>query len=143
MGKGCNNKIKHTCGDSLKAECVDYEGTTNSQSELVDEGCLSIEETTQDIYNQLEEIDVTDIDDCLEYTETDGKILIKDVVKKHGGEICLLKEQLETLNDAAICDTNIEACNLDFKCLVDSCGDDITTLGQLLQAMIDRICETT
>ena len=52
MGRRCNNKIKHTCFEPTKAECVDYEGTVNSQSELVDNSCLSIEETTQDIYNQ-------------------------------------------------------------------------------------------
>lgn len=138
---GCNNKIKHTCGDSLKAECVDYEGTVNPQSELVGEGCLSIEETTQDIYDQLEQIDVTDIDDCLDYEEIDGKILINSAVKTHGEEICEIKEQITLLQNTTICNTNITSCDLDFKCLVDSCGDDITTLGQLLQAMIDKICE--
>lgn len=139
---GCSNKIKHTCVDSMKAECVDYEGTVNSQSELIDEGCLSIEDTTQDIYNQLEEIDVTDIDDCLEYAETDGKILIKDVVKKHGEEICLLKEQLETLEGTAICDTVISGCGIDFSCLETQCGNEIQTLKDWIQAVTNKICTT-
>lgn len=140
---GCNNKIKHTCGDSLKAECVDYEGEVNPQSGLINDSCLSIEETTQDIYNQLEQIDVTDIDDCLNYEEIGGKILINSAVKTHGEEICAIKQQITALQNTAICNTIITGCNLDFKCLVDSCGDDITTLGQLLQAMIDKICLTT
>lgn len=52
----CNDKISNLCGNKTYAACVDYEGTVNSQSELINDECLSIEETTQDIYNQLEDL---------------------------------------------------------------------------------------
>lgn len=53
----CNdNKISNNCGNIVYASCTKFEGTTNTQSELSEEQCLSIEETTQDIYNQLEDL---------------------------------------------------------------------------------------
>lgn len=141
MGR-CNNKVKYTCGDVVKATCVDYEGTVNNNSSLKDEKCLDIEQTTQDIYNQLGQIDVSKIDDCLDYAETNGKIQINKVVVKHGEEICELKEQIKTLQETALCNLDITKCGLDFKCLVaDPCGTgNIKTLADLLQAMINKIC---
>lgn len=137
---GCNNKIKHTCSDSLKAECVDYEGEVNSQSSLVDKSCLSIEETTQDIYTQLEEIDVTNIDDCLEYEKIDGKVQIKSAVKKHGEEICAIKTEIENIKAEAFLDLNISNVGLDFLCLETDCGNEIQTVKDLLQALINKVC---
>ncbi len=138
---GCNNKIKHTCGDSIKAECVDYEGEVNPQSELINENCLSIEETTQDIYNQLEQIDVTDIEDCLDYEETEGKILIKDAVKLQGVEICEIKNELENIRAEAFLDLNISDSGLDFLCLETECETSIQTVRDWIQAVTNKICE--
>lgn len=140
---GCNNKIKHTCGDSLKAECVDYEGTLNSESGLINESCLSIEETTQDIYEQLKQINVTDINDCLSYQETGGKVLINSVVKTHGEELCALKQQITALQNTTICNISILNCGIDFKCLQTPCGNEIQTLKDWIQAVTNKICLTT
>lgn len=137
----CNNKIKNTCGDSIKAECVDYEGEVNSQSELVNESCLSIEETTQDIYNQLEQIDVTDIEDCLDYEETEGKVLIKDAVKLQGAEICEIKNELENIRAEAFLDLNISDSGLDFLCLETECETSVQTVRDWIQAVTNKICE--
>ena len=138
----CNNKIKNTCGDSLMAECVDYEGNVNSQSALTDENCLSTEQTTQDIYNQLEQINVTDINDCLDYPKnTEGKVEIKSVVIKHGEEICSIKETLETIKSEAFLNLDISNSGLDFLCLETECGDQIRTIKDWIQAITNRVCD--
>lgn len=54
----CNkNKIKHNCGSIEYASCIRYEDTVSANSSLDPENdCLSLEETTKDIYEQLDDI---------------------------------------------------------------------------------------
>jgi hypothetical protein len=89
--KNCN-KIKSTCGTRIQAECVDWEGAVNTKSELEGEECLSISDTTQDIYTQLEEIDLSALgESCLTYVETEaGKKIVKNVLLKFEEKICEL-----------------------------------------------------
>lgn len=148
MRKTCGNKTKHTCGTISYATCTRFEGTVNPQSELVEEECLDLEQTTQDIYNQLEDIN-TQIDlsalgeKCLEYlTDDEDRIVVKNVLIKFEEEICLLKTKVEQLETTDICNKPITACNLDLACLdLLPCDAPIETLGDLLQAMINKICE--
>ncbi len=56
--KNCN-KISHTCGERTYLICSEYEGTVNSDSSLVEESCLNGQEVVQDIYNQLENLDLS------------------------------------------------------------------------------------
>lgn len=146
--KNCN-KTKYTCGDSATfAECTNFEGTPNPQSELVEENCLSIEDTTQDQYNQLEsvwdEIDLSALGNlCLEYIETEeGKIIVKNVLLKFEEEICNLKEKISELESTPLCDRLLDTNCLDLKCLTDACNNTITTYGELFQALIDNACPT-
>jgi len=55
----------------------------------------------------------------------------------HRDEICSLKTRVNTLENLDFCETDITSCEFSFGNLVDSCGDDITTIKQLLQALID------
>lgn len=147
--KTCNNKIKHTCtGSRTFAVCTQYEGTVNEDSALVDESCLSVEETTQDIYDQIGAIknnqDLSELGEkCLTYVEDeDGKIIVKNVLLKMEDEICALKTQIETLEKRTICDLKISDCNIDLKCLEeDECNQTIVTLADWIQAVTNKICE--
>jgi hypothetical protein len=71
----CKSKIKQNCGTIVYASCVRYESEVSANSELDPQsGCISIEETTQDIYNQLdvldEKIDMSSIESsCVTLTE--------------------------------------------------------------------------
>ena len=48
-------QIKATCtGETSYAVCTKYESTVNGDSKLKNIECKSIEETTEDIYEQLE-----------------------------------------------------------------------------------------
>jgi len=140
--KNCN-KIENTCtGNRNFATCIEYEGTTNEQSILKDDCSLNLEETTQDIYNQLEEIDLTLLGDCLEYEETDdGKIIVKNVLLKHEEEICALKDRVDEIENMAICDYPISSCGLDLYCLSLPCDNSILTIKDLFQALINKVCE--
>ena len=137
------NKIKHTCGSTNYATCIHFEGSVNTDSEFDENDCLSIEQTTQDIYNQLENLDLSALGErCLTYAESeDGKNIVKNVLLKFEEEICNLKEELETVKNRPLCEMPLGDC-VDTKCLVDACNENISTVGQLLQALVDINCET-
>lgn len=135
------NKIKQTCGSTLVAQCISYEGETNENSPLKDDCALSMEEVTQDVYNQLEQINLSELGEkCLTYVlDDDDKIIVKNVLFKYEEEICTLKQKVEDLESVAICETNIESCNLQWGSLTDSCGQQPTTLAESLQLIINTI----
>lgn len=141
----CNQKIKQTCGSTVYATCTAFEGTPNSQSELANESCLDVNQTTQDLYDQLETvIDNSDLSElgqtCLSYTTVGGKIFVKNALLKMEEEICTLKAQVQTLQTTAICDMSLADCGLDLECLTLPCDNEINTLKDLLQALITKSC---
>lgn len=126
----------------MLAECVSYEGTTNTTSELSEDCSLSVSEAIQDIYTQLEEIELSELgDNCLEYVETEeGKIIVKNVLLKFEEEICTLKEKVETLQNTAICETSISGCDFNFNGLVDDCGNgQPENFKDLIQLILDNL----
>lgn len=141
MKKNCN-KIESTCGTTNWATCIIYEGTTNENSPLKDDCKLSVEESIEDIYTQLEQINLSDLGEkCLTYVLEEGKIIVKNVLLKYEEEICTLKEKVETLETTSFGDTNISAMNLDLDCLALPCDTSITTVKDLFQALINKSCE--
>ena len=139
-------KPKHTCGDrSSNARCVFYDLNTPSFSKLSDSECVTVEETTSDLYNlvswlresiNIENLDITDLDlqSVLDrYEPTKQRYLVKDVLEGVISQVDDIKKLAESN------DTN-SGLELDFKCLVSSCGTPITSLKDLLQALIDVVC---
>ena len=147
MGK-CSNKIKNTCaGSRINAACVDYDEIVNEDSSLKDESCLSIEDTTKDIYEQLgaikTQIDLSDLGKkCLEYVEDeDGKIIVKNALLKMEEEICNLKQALADNAKTSLCDLKIADCGIDLKCLeLDPCNNEIITVADWMQAVTNKVC---
>lgn len=141
------NKPKHHCGTRTPASCVFYnlELPDISKLKILDD-CITIEETTDDIYQMLEYVfDHLNTEElgkkCLTYKTTKNRyrpnenvILIKDVLLKLEEEICKFKDRDCSEIDKCIID------KLDFKCLVDPCGENISSLSQLLQILINEIC---
>lgn len=139
MGCCDDNLSKHTCGEKTMATCTYYKGYLPEYSEL-DKRCSTIHETTEELYknqeNILKSIDTSDMDDCLDYDtvdiEGDTKILVKDILKKHGEEICELK------NNAS---PNIShSLNIDLKCLKDNQCYNENSYNNVIQLLIDKIC---
>ena len=139
-------KPKHTCGDrSSNARCVFYDLNIPSFSKLSDSECVTVEETTSDLYNlvswlresiNIENLDIRDLDlqSVLDsYEPTKQRYLVKDVLEGIISQVDDIKKLAESN------DTN-SGLELDFKCLVSSCGTPITSLKDLLQALIDEVC---
>lgn len=135
-------KIKYGC-DTSYATCVITELTPNTQSSLVEEDCISQQDFNEDVYEQLENIQIQSElsglgELCINYVTVEGKIFVKNVLLKLEEEICSLKEEVETLKTTAICDMSISDCNFVLGDLVNSCGDQPQTLKDLLQILINQ-----
>ena len=137
--KNCN-RISHTCGERTYLICSEYEGSVNTDSSLIEESCLNGQEVVQDIYNQLENLDLSALGElCLEYTQASGKNIVKNVLLKFEEKICELENRVEELETVDICNQSITSCNLDFGDLVDACGNQPTTLAETLQLILDNL----
>lgn len=136
----CHNKISHTCGERTYLICSEYEGTVNTDSSLIEESCFNGQEVVQDIYNQLENLDLSALGElCLSYTTVEGKNIVKNVLLKFEEEICELKNRVEELETLDICNQNITECNLDFGLLTNQCETQPTTLAETLQLILDNL----
>ena len=135
---GCrNNKIKCNCGTHQNARCVYYDAYLPKYSKL-DEDCVNIDETTGELYENQEKIlDSIDLvklgKKCIDYSEFQETNILKvnEALLTIEKEICNLKKNIDDDNSSL---------ELDFKCLVNPCNNNITSLNQLLQIMIDKIC---
>ena len=137
--KNCN-RISHTCGERTYLICSEYEGSVNSDSSLIEESCLNGQEVVQDIYNQLDNLDLSALGDlCLSYTTVGGKNIVKNVLLKFEEKICEMEEKITELETVNICNQSITSCNLDFGDLVDACGNQPTTLAETLQLILDTL----
>lgn len=138
--KNCN-KIKHTCGSGRNfAVCIETEGEVNADSTLVGETCTNLQENLDDIYNQLENLDLSALGElCLTYVQEDNKNIVKNVLLKHEEKICELEARVLELETTDICNKLITACNLDFGDLVTTCGDQPTTLAEVLQIILTQL----
>ena len=136
----CHNKIKHTCSSTNYATCIQTEGEVNTDSELFEVECMNLQENLDDIYNQLENLDLSALGDlCLSYTTVGGKNIVKNVLLKFEEKICELEEKITELETVNICNQNIVPCNLDFGTLTTECGDQPTTLAEAIQLILDTL----
>jgi len=141
--KNCGNKVKHTCSEKNYATCVYYEIEVPDFSSLVNQDCITVEETTEDQYNILEgikaELDLSTLgQDCINY----GINLktVKSVLLKYEQEICDLKQKVQVLETTAICDMNITDCGLTLP--DNPCGGTFSTLGEILGYLLDNTTPT-
>ena len=136
----CHNRLKHTCGSTNYATCIQYESSVNTDSQYDENDCLSIEETTQDIYNQLGNLDLSALGElCLTYVQENNKNIVKNVLLKFEEKICELENRVEELETVDICNQSITSCNLDFGLLTNQCDTQPTTLAETLQLILDNL----
>ena len=139
-------KPKHTCGDrSSNARCVFYDLNTPSFSKLSGSECTTIEETTSDLYSlvswlresvnveglDIKDLEIQSVQDS--YDNSKQRLLVKDILS----EIISQVDDIKKLTDLNDTDSGLV---LDLKCLGNSCGTPITSLIDLLQTLIDEIC---
>lgn len=130
------NYRKSTCGTKTQAICTHYHGELPAHSELTNEDCVTIEETTEELYNTqekiLNEIDLSELGDCITYEPQGDKLTVKEVLQALETEICDIKENSKTIVDIK---------RLDMKCLEDECGVPIKDLTTLFQIIINKLCD--
>lgn len=133
-----------TCGTKTYATCVYYEEVIPEFSDIATEECITIEETTKDIYENLEkiykEIDLSElVNSCLSYVETGQVAKVKDILLKYEQEICTLKTKVLALENTAICDMKVTGCGLDLTGLIDVCDNPIITFSDLMNYFLTNI----
>jgi hypothetical protein len=144
----CKDKRKNYCLEKIQAICTQYKGTVSENSELKDEDCLTIEETTQDIYNIIDiimkVIDLSDIEykclDDIEF-EDDENPTLKEILDKLIREICLLKESSNNNPVVNPCEIDLSSCGINPSCLDnDPCTGGFSTLPEVLNSIITKLC---
>ena len=134
-------KIKQTCTGNLQySTCVLYQKELPQFSKLED--CVTLEETTEELYKVVQEIkdqdDLSELgESCLDYVQVEGKVFVKNALLKLEEEICAQKAEIANLKNRQLCDMLLGDC-VDTSNLVDTCGNPILTLGQLLQILINN-----
>ena len=136
-----NDKMKYRCGTYHLDECTTYSGDLPEWSELQDETCVTLKESTEELYGKVTEIkddiELTRFSNCIDYNEEEvGKPKIDEVLTKHHELLC---EILGTDMSKDV-SPDISRWGLDFKCLVDQCANPPSTLKQLLQLLINSVC---
>ena len=131
----CRGNIKYNCPPGQNARCVNYDGDLAMFSELK-RGCTDLHETTEELYHKLQEIlnglDITELGtQCIKYGayRTKKDLTVANVLRTFETEICKLKK--EKSPDKATYDT---------KCLEDKCNRTLDTQEQIIQALIDKVC---
>ena len=132
------SKRRDTCSGKINSICVDYNGDIPNITKLDNKDCNTIEDTTQDLYEIVNEIsNQTNIEELRDTCTNVGSNEIKDIVKKHDEILCELLNDVETSNNSNL---DISGLGIDKKCLSDDCSTGLNTLKDLLQAIIDKLC---
>jgi len=143
----CKEKLKYTCGRRENARCVFYEIALPDWSSLLSEDCVTLEETTQELYKELSSMrEFFDFDnlveDCVSYVYEDvDNQKLSEVINPITQELCALQDAFQSQGENSICNVSISDCNIDTACLDDECATGLNTIGDLLQALIDKVCE--
>lgn len=142
----CGSNIKSNCGKKQYATCTYYETEFPNWSAWYEKDCVTIEDTTEELYDEVTELKAKN--DFSSLTTSCSKIdLQKDggvVTPKSFAESVLnILEEIkcpQTGQDLIDRDIDLQNYNLNYKCLVSPCGTPITRLSQLLQIMINKHC---
>ena len=132
----CNNR-KYSCGEKISSICTIYDGELPEWSELNDEICVTIEETTEELYNQ-----VADIKESLGTSNLGGSCLQypnnEDIKQKDANLVFekTLCDLLEIVKDSS---NSVLACELNYEGLVEECEDVPKNFCQFAQFILDEL----
>ena len=149
----CKDKIEARCGKKTAAPCVTYEGTLSAQSALDPLDCHNLEEVIEDINTQLDEIvtnsDLTNLNaDCIDYNPAGATITVKEAILGLHAKMLAVMDKIGMSCDN--CPTCPDACptfltedlsclGLNFGTLTDPCGNQPSTLEEVLQLILTTI----
>lgn len=140
-----DNKPKYNCGERISSACVFYDKYFPKYSKLKDSDCVTLEETTEELYKKqehiLEHLDTKNLGrKCLDYAVTDYEgadvYLVKDVLKVFEDEICQLKESASSGGSKVVV-----AGNYDLKCLTDDPCFKYKSSDDIINLLIEKVCK--
>ena len=135
---GDKNLLSNTCTVRTNSRCIDYDGNVSNNSSLKNETCINIHDTTEDLYELSENIESQLVpptlvsNSCLSYPNNPTH---SDILLTLDSVICNIKST-QTTNAL-----DYDVKDLDLKCLTTPCGDQISNVRELLQVLIDKVCE--
>ena len=132
----CNNR-KYSCGDKISSICTIYDGGLPIWSELNDELCVTIEETTEELYEQVSEIkgnlDTSNLGEaCLQYPNNEN-------IKQKDANLVFEKTLCDLLDIAKDSSNSILTCDLNYEGLVEECDDIPKNFCQFAQFILDEL----
>lgn len=137
----CNPKPEVTCGDTTYDSCVKITVTVPQCLAIEGATCYRQSEVNTQVFNKICELDgnvtsilssigtLSNLEGCEGITPS-GTTVFAEFQAIYNA-LCALKTNL-----------NLPITGINTQCLVDPCGLPISTLGQLLQALIDNQCDS-
>lgn len=148
----CSKKIINPCGKKTNANCVDYTGGLHVETKLDICDSPTATDVIEDINEYLDEVsDSLDLSGlgkgCITYSKEgdtlksrEALIAIEDKVCEIADFVGLPKSECDGCPECSpIFNLNIECLGLDFGELTDPCGEQPTTLKELLELIISQI----
>ena len=153
----CNSyKYSDTCGQSIYATCVNVEHDFIAPSSLAGETCTDLDAAITDIYALINKTYVDMAGDiagatggpyvkgCLDYSPTaDADITPIQVLNKLTSEVCTLKTSVALIPEPydKIPTLDFDNINIPIGCFSGTCDPDPSTLEELLNAIIAKLCD--
>lgn len=134
--EACNNR-KYSCGEKISSICTIYDGELPEWSELNDEICVTIEETTEELYNQ-----VADIKESLDTSNLGGSCLKypnNEDIKQKDANLVFEKTLCDLLEIVKDNTNSVLACDLNYEGLVEECEDVPKNFCQFAQFILDEL----
>jgi hypothetical protein len=149
----CNKKIFLPCGKVISSNCVQYVGELHENTELDICDKPSVTDVIEDINVQLdkvsESIDLTGLGEsgCMTYPPSPDGLKVIQALLTMEEKICEVADFAglpkpgcsECEPCSPIFNLDITCLGLDFGTLTDPCGEQPTTLKELLQLILTQI----
>lgn len=141
---GCEDRVSNLCVETKSSKCIKYTGLLGTGTKI-DSPCVNQHMVNEDLYKITQELtqyqtieEGPEIGGCITYPTEGGETTINLALKAHRQKVCELQARIKELEEKE--DVDITRLELNFRCLVDPCGEPIKKLGQLLQILIDKSC---
>lgn len=136
----CNPSPEITCPDIIYDSCVKVSVTVPACLQIQGATCYRQSEVNTQVFNKVcainasvetiqESIDLSTLTGCTDLNPVKTTVVAE--FQNVYDAICALRADLSLPLNGAI----------DTKCLVDPCDNPIGTLGELLQAIVNKVCD--
>ncbi len=136
----CGENLTNTCVEPVKSTCVEFEGTLGANTKITSE-CVTQHEVDEDLYAITDEV-IEGLDNS-GLTSTCITIPVgsttAEIIAIYESKICELEGKVTTLENIDYSTLDVTGWGLTIPaCIADPCASPPTTLGPLLQAIMDN-----